>query len=89
MQELYTVVGTALFVLGLIGVIIQTQYIQKMVSLNIFTSGIFLVFISITYSNKEASAIATALVLTGLVVTLAATALGIMLIRAYYKGKKQ
>jgi multicomponent Na+:H+ antiporter subunit C len=59
------------------------------VALNIFTSGIFLIFIAKTSNGMQASSIATALVLTGLVVTLAATALAIMLIRAWYKRKKQ
>ncbi|MGM0519555.1 MAG: NADH-quinone oxidoreductase subunit K [Campylobacterota bacterium] len=88
MQELYIVVGIALFILGVVGVIINKHLIKKLISLNIFTSGVFLVFISLTYENSISSSIANALVLTGLVVSLAAMSLGIMLIRAYYKDKK-
>ena len=87
MIEIYLLVGVALFVLGLIGVILKENLVQKLVSLNIFVSGIFLVFISSSYIYSKADSVATALVLTGLVVTLGATSFGLMLIRAYHKGK--
>lgn len=87
MNEIYLLVGVALFVLGLVGVILKEDLVQKLVCLNIFLSGIFLVFISSTYVDFKADSVATALVLTGLVVTLGATSFGLMLIRAYYKGK--
>ncbi len=88
MENIYIMVGVALFIMGIFGVIINKHLIQKLISLNIFTSGIFLIFVAITYTNEKASSIAIALVLTGLVVSLAAMALGIMLIRAYY-GRKE
>lgn len=88
MENIYILVGIALFVMGIWGFIVTEHLIQKLISLNIFTSGIFLLFVAITYTNEKASSIATALVLTGLVVSLAAMALGIMLIRACYKSEK-
>ena len=88
MEEFYTVVGIALLLLGIVGAIINKHLLRKLISLNIFTSGVFLCFISLTYENNTPSTIAIALVLTGLVVSLAAMSLGIMLIRAYYKDDK-
>ena len=84
-MTLYIVTGVGIFVLGLLGVIIHKGYLRKLISLNLFTSGIFLIFISTTMQNTNADPVVTALVLTGLVVTLGATAFGVMLIRAYYK----
>lgn len=87
MITLYTVGGVAIFVMGLVGVILQKRYLHKLISLNIFTSGIFLILISTTHHGKQADALAQALVLTGLVVTLGTTAFALMLIRAYYKKR--
>ena len=86
-MTLFIVTGVGIFVLGLLGVIVRKGYLHKLISVNIFTSGIFLIFISTTMQDANADPIVTALVLTGLVVTLGATAFGVMLIRAYYKEK--
>ncbi|QOG13156.1 NADH-quinone oxidoreductase subunit K [Arcobacter sp. FWKO B] len=88
MIEIYALTGVSLFVLGLVGVILRDNLVQKLVSFNIFTSGIFLVFITLTTTQTQNDSISTALVLTGLVVTLGATSFGLMLIRAYYKDKQ-
>lgn len=89
MMSIFIIAGVAIFVLGLMGVIVQKGFVHKLVSLNIFTSGIFLIFISTSVHNDKADPLATALVLTGLVVTLGATAFALMLIRAYYKNQTQ
>ena len=80
---IYMLTGAALFVLGIVGIILQKSLIQKVISFNLFTSGIFLIFITTSY-EKSADSTATALVLTGLVVALAATALALVLIRSLY-----
>lgn len=89
MMTLFIIAGVAIFVLGLVGVLAQQGFVHKLVSLNIFTSGIFLIFISTSVHDGKADPLATALVLTGLVVTLGSTAFALMLIRAYYKKQTQ
>lgn len=84
-MSIFAIAGVAIFVLGLIGVILQNGFVHKLICLNIFTSGVFLIFISTTIHEGKADSLATALVLTGLVVTLGSTAFALMLIRAYYK----
>jgi multicomponent Na+:H+ antiporter subunit C len=86
-MSLFTIAGVAIFILGLMGVILQKGFVHKLVSLNIFTSGIFLIFIATTIYEQKADSLATALVLTGLVVTLGSTAFALMLIRSFYKKK--
>ena len=88
MLSLYPFVGLALFVLGLLGFILKESLVHKLISLNIFVSGIFLFLVSQSLSYEKADSVATALVLTGLVVTLGVTAFGLMLIRASYGAKR-
>ena len=85
MIEIYTIAGVGLFVLGFVGIVLRENLVQKLISFNVFISGIFLVFISLSIVDAKSDSVATALVLTGLVVTLGATSFGIMLIRAHYK----
>ncbi|HEY9189874.1 MAG TPA: NADH-quinone oxidoreductase subunit K [Sulfurovum sp.] len=89
MMSLFIIAGAAIFVLGLVGVLAQQGFVHKLISLNIFTSGIFLIFISTSVHDGKADPLATALVLTGLVVTLGSTAFALMLIRAHYKKQTQ
>ncbi|MBE0514520.1 MAG: NADH-quinone oxidoreductase subunit K [Sulfurimonas sp.] len=87
-MSLYPFVGLALFVLGLLGFILKESLVHKLISLNIFLSGIFLFLVSQSLSYEKADSVATALVLTGLVVTLGVSAFGLMLIRASYGAKR-
>ena len=89
MMGIFIIAGAAIFVLGLVGVIAQQGFVHKLVSLNIFTSGVFLIFISTSLHDGKADPLATALVLTGLVVTLGSTAFALMLIRAHYHTKQR
>ena len=82
-MTLFIISGVALFILGLLGVIVHQSYFRKLISLNLFTSGIFLIFISLSMQKSSADALVVALVLTGLVVTLGASAFALMLIRSY------
>jgi multicomponent Na+:H+ antiporter subunit C len=88
MIALYPFVGLALFVLGILGFILKESLVHKLINLNIFMSGIFLFLVGMSASFEKADSVATALVLTGLVVTLGVTAFGLMLIRASYGVKE-
>lgn len=88
MISLYSLVALILFVLGLLGFILKASLVHKLISLNLFMSGIFLFLVAMSSSYEKADSIAVALVLTGLVVTLGVTAFGLMLIRASYGAKK-
>jgi|GEM_PF-7052331 multicomponent Na+:H+ antiporter subunit C len=83
---IYALTGAALFCLGIVGIVLRQNPVQKLICFNLFTSGIFMIFIATSYTQKPDS-VATALVLTGLVVSLGATALGLMLIRANIGAK--
>jgi multicomponent Na+:H+ antiporter subunit C len=85
-MSIYLFTGAALFVLGLVAVLLRREFAHKLIGINILMSGVFLIFIAGSYTQNPDS-IATALVLTGLVVSLGASAFGLMLHRALVKSR--
>jgi multicomponent Na+:H+ antiporter subunit C len=83
---LYGVAGVVLFCIGLFGVSSRVHLLRKIVALNVMASGIFLFLISVAYRNRidGLDAVPHAMVLTGIVVALAATAFAIALARRIY-----
>jgi len=80
--ELYGTLGVVLFALGLYGVIVRRLVMRKLIALNVMISGVFLTFIAAaTRVPDEPDPVAQAIVLTGIVVTLGGTALGLALVR--------
>ncbi len=79
---LYGTLGVLLFSLGLYGVIARRLALRKLIAVNVMISGVFLTFIaSGTRVSGTPDPVAQAIVLTGIVVTLGGTALGLALIR--------
>ncbi|WP_018981342.1 NADH-quinone oxidoreductase subunit K [Salinimonas chungwhensis] len=79
-QALYTALGIALFWLGLYRAVTVTSMLIKVVAYNIAGAGTFMVLIATAYSPTEpADPVPHAIVLTGIVVSLAATALAVLL----------
>ena len=81
---LFGLCGAALIGLGLFGVIVNPQPLRKIVSFNLLGGGVFLLFG--VFARRGAAAglggdpVPQALVITGLVVAFAATALGVGLL---------
>jgi multicomponent Na+:H+ antiporter subunit C len=79
-------VGMALVVMGLYALIVHAHLLRKVLALNVMSSGVFLVFIGLARrAPVEGSAPAVdpvpqAMVLTGIVVAVAATGLALALI---------
>lgn len=68
--------------IGLYGVIVGGTWMRRLISFNVLSSGVFLIFGAIAHRGapEGPDPIPQALVITGLVVAFAATALGIALI---------
>jgi len=87
---LYTLAGIGLFVVGTLALFATPHLLRKILALNIMSSGVFLILVSI--ARKDSSAAQTAeidpiplaLVLTGLVVAVSATAMALALICRYH-----
>jgi multicomponent Na+:H+ antiporter subunit C len=79
----YALAGAALFCLGLCGVLLVSHLLRKIMALNITASGVFLLLISIARrdAGEAPDAVPHAMVLTGIVVALGASAFAILLAR--------
>ena len=78
---LYALLGVALFCLGLYALIVHAHLLRKILALNIMGSGVFLLLVAMA---RRSSVIAPdpvphAMVITGIVVAVSATALALAL----------
>ncbi len=78
---LFALAGTGLFAIGIRATLLHARLLQRLLALNVCGAGVFLVFISIAYRGIDAPAdpVPHALVLTGLVVAVSATAMALAL----------
>ena len=84
--DLYTLVGSALFVIGLYGLMTRPHLLHKVLALNITSSGVFFVFVAIArrVPGTTPDPLPHAMVLTGIVVTVSSTAFALALAKAIY-----
>jgi multicomponent Na+:H+ antiporter subunit C len=73
--------GAALFVIGLAGVVLIDHLLRRILSFNIMGSGVFLVLVGFAQRSDIPDPVPQAMVLTGIVVAVAATALAVALLR--------
>lgn len=80
---LYGLTGVVLAALGLRAALLQPETLRKILAVNVLGVGVFLILIATAYRGPAAAAdpVPHALVLTGIVVAVAATALGLALQR--------
>ncbi len=78
---LYALVGTGLFTLGLYALIIHPHLLRKILAINVMGSGVFLVLVALATRTQGAmpDPVPHAMVLTGIVIAISATALGLAL----------
>ena len=78
---LYALVGVGLFSLGLYALIVHTHLLRKILAINVMGSGVFLVLVALARRSADASpdAVPQAMVITGIVVAVSATALALTL----------
>lgn len=79
---LYALAGVLLFVLGAAGVVVLAQLLRKILAFNVMGSGAFLVLVGLAQRSGVVDPVPQAMVLTGIVVAVAATALALGLARA-------
>jgi multicomponent Na+:H+ antiporter subunit C len=77
----YALAGGALFCVGLHALLVYPSLVRKVLALNVMGSGVFLVLVSLAYrgGGSPADPVPHAMVLTGIVVAVSATALALVL----------
>ena len=77
----YALVGVGLFLMGLLGLILYRHLLRRVLALNIMGAGVFLIFVALARrAGALPDPVPHAMVLTGLVVSVSATALALALI---------
>ncbi|MES9862946.1 MAG: NADH-quinone oxidoreductase subunit K [Candidatus Thiodiazotropha sp. LLP2] len=80
---IYALTGAALFMLGVRTTLLRQTLLPRLLALNVSGAGVFLIFVSLAYrgDGMPPDPVPHALVLTGLVVAISATALALALNR--------
>jgi multicomponent Na+:H+ antiporter subunit C len=78
---LYALTGGVLFAMGLAGMILQQHLLRRILAFNILGSGSFLTLIGLGQRGGLPDPVPQAMVLTGIVVAVCATALALALAR--------
>ena len=80
---IFGLTGIGLFVIGLRAALVQAAALARILAINVAGPGVFLVFVTLAYRGLGAvpDPVPHALVLTGIVVAVSATALALALVR--------
>ena len=85
--------GAALVGLGLFGLLVQAAVLRKILAFNLLGAGVFLLFGVVAQrggtAGGGADAVPQAMVITGLVVAFAATAIAVALLRRLAEASRQ
>jgi len=79
---LYALTGICLFSLGLYALIVQSHLLRKLLAINVMSCGVFLILAGLAARIPEGRVdpVPHAMVITGIVVAVAATALGLTIL---------
>jgi len=81
-MTLYALTGALLVALGLYGLIAGRALLRRVVAFNVVGSGVFLMFGALGWYEGRTDPVPQALIITGIVVALAASALAVGLVVA-------
>jgi len=81
---LYAFAGVVLLALGLHALVVHAHLLRKILAVNVMGSGVFLVLVGLARRDGGADPVSQAMVLTGIVVAVSATALALVLMRRLF-----
>lgn len=81
---IYALGGAGLCGIGLAGFALLRHLLRRLMAFNVMGSGVFLLLVGLAQSRDTPDPVPQALVLTGIVVAVAATALAVVLMRRRY-----
>lgn len=82
---IFGLTGSALVALGLFGLVTQPALLRKILAFNLLGGGVFLLFGVVAGRGAVLDPVPQALVITGLVVAFAATALALVLVQRLFQ----
>lgn len=82
---LYALGGAALVGMSLLALVTVPHLLRKLLALNVLASGVFLILVGRGQAGEGADPVPQALVLTGIVVAFASTALALVLLRRWFE----
>lgn len=77
----YLILGLVLFIAGVVRVLFTQDFVKRLIALNVTGAGSLMVLAALATRSDPVDAVLSALVITGLVITAAFTALAAVLIR--------
>ncbi len=85
-EQAYSMTGVILFSIGLFGVFFIPHLLKRLMGMNIMAVGVFLLLIAIARRNAapDPDPVPHAMLLTGIVVAISASAFAIRLARSYF-----
>ncbi len=86
---LYSITGVGLFAIGLLGIVLASHIIRKILAVNVMGVGIFMLLIALAKQSEFIiDPLPQAMVLTGIVIAAAGTALALtLMVRLHEMGK--
>jgi multicomponent Na+:H+ antiporter subunit C len=81
---IYALGGAGLCAIGLLGFALLRHILRRLMAFNVIGSGVFLLLVGLAQSRGGPDPVPQALVLTGIVVAVAATALAVVLMRRWF-----
>ena len=84
----YLATGAALWLLGLHALLVQRQVLHQIIAVNVMGSGVFMVMVALATRGTSTDPILHALVVTGLVVAVSATAFALRLALPVIKASR-
>jgi multicomponent Na+:H+ antiporter subunit C len=76
---LFLGLGAALWLVGLHGLLIRRHPLRRIIAINVMSSGVFMIMVALARRSDPADPVMHALVVTGLVVAVSATAFALRL----------
>ena len=82
----YAAAGIVLFCLGLYALVAKAHLLRKILAVNVMASGVFLALVGLAQRGGAPDPIPHAMVLTGIVVAVSATAFALALLRRLHEA---
>jgi multicomponent Na+:H+ antiporter subunit C len=84
---IYALCGVTVFGLGFFGAVVHRHLLRRIIAVNLMGAGVFLVFVAMAHRTPSGrpDPVPHAMVLTGVVVAVSATALALALVRRLHR----